>query len=71
MGRSLYTHDAVRTRKQFCPENECCVKIREAFNKNYHRIWQTKLAKVTSKGLQQSNKYAEPTHKEGERYDRE
>jgi hypothetical protein len=71
MGSSLYTHDVVRTRKQSDPENERCVKTREAFNKNYHRIWQTKLVKMTSKGLQRNSKYAEPTHKEGERYDRE
>jgi len=47
------------------------VKDLPAFNKNYHLIWQTKLANPASKGLQQTNKYAEPTYKEGERYDRE
>jgi len=52
-------------------KSEYSVKILAVFNKNYRRRWQTKLAKAASKGLQLGNKDAEPTHKEGERYDRQ
>ncbi|WP_300523475.1 MULTISPECIES: hypothetical protein [Alcanivorax] len=52
-------------------ESEYPVKILVVFNKNYRRRWQTKLAKAVSKGLQLGNNDAEPTHKEGERYDRQ